>query len=219
MQPSLFAKTPLDPAIARNLAASFHFRANGTASLVFYCPDTGFSRNVRAMTMIMTDAVRLLLFPALMAFAASSDLFTMTISNRVSLALIAGFALMAVVTGMPSHTVLSHIGAGATVLVATFIFFSRGWIGGGDAKLAAATALWLGFDQLMNYLLYASMLGGVLTIAIIQFRHMPLPAAFAGQEWVQRLHRMDAGVPYGIALAASALLVYPETFWMQSLIK
>ena len=27
---------------------------------------------------------------------------------------------------------------------------ARGWIGGGDAKLAAATALWLGFDQLLR---------------------------------------------------------------------
>ena len=36
---------------------------------------------------MLTDAIRLLLFPALMAFAASSDLFTMTISNRLSLAL------------------------------------------------------------------------------------------------------------------------------------
>ena len=117
---------------------------------------------------------------------------------------------------MSGHAVLTHIGAGAAVLVVTFIFFARGWIGGGDAKLAAATALWLGFDQLMNYLLYASLFGGLLTILVIRFRCMPLPAALAGQEWAQRLHRLDAGVPYGIALAASALLVYPETFWMQT---
>jgi prepilin peptidase CpaA len=168
------------------------------------------------MTMALTDAIRLLLFPALMAFAAASDLFTMTISNRVTLALVAGFAFMAVATGMTSHAILSHIGAGAAVLAVTFVFFARGWIGGGDAKLAAATALWLGFDQLMNYLLYASVFGGVLTFLVIQFRFMPLPAALAGQDWVQRLHRMNAGVPYGIALAASALLVYPETFWMQA---
>ena len=112
---------------------------------------------------------------------------------------------------------MSHIGAGAAVLVVTFTFFARGWIGGGDAKLAAATALWLGFDQLMNYLLYASLFGGVLTLFVIRFRVMPLPAALAGQDWVKRLHRADAGVPYGIALAASALLVYPDTFWMQAL--
>ena len=55
----------------------------------------------------------------------------------------------------------------------------------------------------------------MLTFLVIRFRFMPLPAALASQDWAQRLHRMDAGVPYGIALAASALLVYPETFWMQ----
>lgn len=168
------------------------------------------------MTMALTDAIRLLLFPAIMAFAAASDLFTMTISNRVSLALIAGFAVMAFATGMGSHDILSHIGAAAAVLAVTFAFFSRGWIGGGDAKLAAATALWLGFDQLMNYLLYASLLGGLLTIIVIHFRFMPLPAALSRQDWARRLHRVDAGVPYGIALAISALLVYPETFWMQT---
>ena len=171
------------------------------------------------MTMALTDAIRLLLFPAMMAFAASSDLFTMTISNRVSLALIAGFAVMAFAAGMNGHDILSHIGAATAVLAVTFTFFSRGWIGGGDAKLAAATALWLGFDQLMNYLLYASLFGGVLTFMVIRFRLMPLPGALAGQDWAQRLHRIDAGVPYGIALAASALLVYPETFWMQTFAK
>ena len=74
--------------------------------------------------MALTDAIRLLLFPALMAFAASSDLLTMTISNRVSLALIAGFACMALLVGMNGHDLLSHIGAGAAVLVVTFTFFS-----------------------------------------------------------------------------------------------
>jgi prepilin peptidase CpaA len=168
--------------------------------------------------MTMVDTVRLFLFPALMAFAASSDLFTMTISNRVSLALIAGFFVMAFVVGLNGYDVLMHIGAGLAVLAVTFVFFARGWIGGGDAKLAAATALWLGFDPLMNYLLYASLLGGLLTLVMLRFRLVPLPSALAGQEWAERLHRADAGVPYGIALAASALLVYPDTIWMKTLV-
>jgi prepilin peptidase CpaA len=110
---------------------------------------------------------------------------------------------------------LTHVGAALAVLAVTFVFFARGWIGGGDAKLAAATALWLGFDHLLAYLLYASIFGGVLTLAMIRFRLMPLPAALAEQEWVKRLHRLDGGVPYGIALAAAALLIYPETTWMK----
>lgn len=165
--------------------------------------------------MLMTDAARLLLFPAMMAFAASSDLFTMTISNRVSLILVAGFFALAYWSGMSPNDMLSHVGAAFTVLAVTFFFFARGWIGGGDAKLAAATALWLGFDHLMEYLLYASIFGGILTLAMIRFRLMPLPDAIAKQDWVKRLHKLDGGVPYGIALAAAALLIYPETTWMK----
>ena len=164
---------------------------------------------------MMIDAIKLLLFPAMMAFAASSDLFTMTISNRIAIILVAGFFALAFVSGMSPNDVLSHVAAAFTVLAVAFIFFARGWIGGGDAKLAAATALWLGFEHLLAYLLYASIFGGLLTLLLIRFRLMPLPAALAEQEWVKRLHRLDGGVPYGIALAAAALLIYPETAWMK----
>jgi prepilin peptidase CpaA len=164
---------------------------------------------------MVIDLVRLTLFPTLMAFAASSDLLTMTISNRVSIVLVAGFFALAVMSGMAMTEVLSHVGAGAVVLVVSFGFFARGWIGGGDAKLAAATAIWFGFGYLMNYLVYASLLGGALTFLLIEFRLVPLPGLLAGQFWAQRLHRQGGDIPYGIALAGAALLVYPDTPWMK----
>jgi len=167
-------------------------------------------------TIMVIDLVRLILFPTLMAFAAASDLLTMTISNRVSIILALGFLVLATVGGMAPLSIASHAGAAALVLVIAFAFFACGWIGGGDAKLAAATALWLGFDYLLNYLLYASLLGGALTLVLIQFRLVPLPSLLAGQVWAQQLHRNDSGIPYGIALAAAALMVYPETPWMKA---
>ena len=163
---------------------------------------------------MLTDVIRLLLFPALMAFAASSDLLTMTISNRLSLALAGGFFLLALVTGMTLYAFGMHLAAATVVLVVAFIFFSQGWIGGGDAKLAAATALWFGFDHLLDYMIYASLFGGALTLAILQFRKLPLPAFLARQHGIMRLHETGGGVPYGIALAAAALIVYPKTGWM-----
>jgi prepilin peptidase CpaA len=166
---------------------------------------------------MLTDIIRLLLFPALMAFAASSDLLTMTISNRLSLALAGGFFLLTIATGMSLAAIGMHLAAAALVLVISFGFFSQGWIGGGDAKLAAATTLWFGFDYLLDYLLYASLFGGVLTLVLIQFRHLPLPAPLARQGWILRLHETGGGVPYGIALAAAALIVYPKTGWMPAL--
>jgi prepilin peptidase CpaA len=163
---------------------------------------------------MLTQAIGLTLFPATMAFAASSDLFTMTIANRVSLVLVGGFFVLALLTGMSPAAIGWHIGAGAAVLVVGFTLFSCGWVGGGDAKLAAATALWFGFAHLLDYLLYASIFGGALTLLLIQFRMLPLPRAFVGREWIERLHRTGGGVPYGIALAAAALLVYPHTEWL-----
>lgn len=165
----------------------------------------------------MIDAIRLSLFPALMLFAAWSDLFTMTISNRVSLILIVGFAVMAAAVGLSLTDILWHVAAAAVVLVVAFVCFARGWIGGGDAKLAAATALWFGFTHLMDYLLTASVFGGVLTFVLIQVRAWPLPLVLANQEWAQRLHKPRGDVPYGIALAAAAILVYPQTIWMKPL--
>lgn len=165
----------------------------------------------------MSQQILLLaLFPGIMAFAAASDLITMTISNRLSLALAAGFFLAAFLIGMPLIEIGWHLLAGLIVLVAAFACFSFGWIGGGDAKLAAATALWFGFSHLMDYLLLASILGGALTLMILAGRQWPLPQFLARQAWIARLHEMNTGIPYGIALAFAGLLVYPETDFIRA---
>ncbi len=166
---------------------------------------------------MLIDAIRLLLFPALLAFAASSDLLTMTISNKLSLALAGSFFLLVIMTSMGIATIGMHLAAAALVLVIAFGLFTRGWIGGGDAKLAAATTLWFGFGHLLDFLVYASLLGGALTLLLIQFRRLPLPDLLARQHWIMRLHETGSGVPYGIALAAAALIVYPNTGWMPAI--
>jgi prepilin peptidase CpaA len=163
---------------------------------------------------MLVEVVRLLLFPALMAFAATSDFLNMTISNRISLALVAGFAALAVACGLSLQMILAHAATGVLVLAIGFALFARGLVGGGDAKLAAAAALWLGFGHLADYAVLGALLGGVLTLAILAFRFMPLPTWLARQAWAARLHQFDGGVPYGVALAAAALLIYPSTTWM-----
>ncbi|MCJ2118065.1 prepilin peptidase [Methylobacterium sp. J-001] len=160
----------------------------------------------------------LVLFPFLMAYAAASDLLTMLIPNRISLALVVGFTLLAVTGPMSWSEIGFHLGAGAVVLAVTFTLFAFGVIGGGDAKLAAATALWLGFDGLGDYLLVASIFGGALTLAILAARSYPLPQRVARLPFALHLHDAKTGIPYGIALAAAALLVMPETeVWARAL--
>lgn len=137
---------------------------------------------------MILDLARLLLFPALMAFAAASDLFTMTISNRISMLLIVGFAVLALFGGMSLPDIGSHVGAGAAVLVVAFTCFAFGWVGGGDAKLAASVGLWFGFGHLLDFLLYASLFGGALTLLLLQARQWPLPQALGRQPWLLKLH-------------------------------
>jgi prepilin peptidase CpaA len=159
--------------------------------------------------MIATAA--LILFPALMAFAGASDFFTMTISNTISLALLAGFVLLASAVGLPIREIGMHLSCGAVFLCLTFVLFAFGWIGGGDAKLSAATVIWLGWGNIVDYIGVASIIGGILTLIFLQLRKWPMPRFLTARDWFARLYDHGNGVPYGIALAAAGLIVYPES--------
>jgi len=153
-----------------------------------------------------------LVFPFAMAFGAATDLLTMTIPNRLSIGLCAAFFLLAPVAGFGWHDILSHMGAGAAMLLAGILLFSLGWLGGGDAKILAAAALWLGFDHLVMFLAYTAAFGGALAMGILAYRSLPA-SALPLPGWAERLHTKGEGMPYGIAIAAGALFVYPATNW------
>lgn len=163
----------------------------------------------------MISTVALFVFPVLMAFAASSDLLTMRIANWLVLVLAAGFFALALAAHMPLSDIGMNLAAAAIVLVVAFAFFAFGWIGGGDAKLVAATSLWVGFGLLLPYLIYAALLGGGLTLLILVARRYPLAPSLRRIKWLDRLHDNKSGVPYGITLAIAGLLVYPETLLFQ----
>lgn len=155
--------------------------------------------------------IALLLFPACMALAASSDLLTMRISNKLVLFLVASFFVVALAINLPLQQFAMHVTCALVVLAVAFAFFALRWIGGGDAKLAAATTLWLGFGLTLPYLVYAALLGGALTLAILALRRLPLNPLLARFRWLERLHDRKTGVPYGIALAAAGLLTYSNS--------
>lgn len=151
-----------------------------------------------------------------MTFAGSIDLLTMTIPNRISVALVVAFPLAAMLIGMDWMTVAGHLGAGALMLAVGIGMFARGWLGGGDAKLLAAAALWLGFDHLAGYLLLVAIAGGGLALLVLCYRHWLPPSWMLGQAWAMRLHDRKVGIPYGIAIAAAGLWIYPSTPWFTS---
>ncbi len=166
----------------------------------------------------MFELAVLIIFPLAMLVSASMDILTMTIPNKVTLALVVGFFVLAPFVGFTWQEFGLHIAIGFAMLVITMGMFAMGWIGGGDAKLFAATGLWLGYTtQMFEYALYASLLGGVLTVLVMKLRMMPVLPSWMSFKWLERLHNPNEGVPYGVALAAAGLLIYPHTVWMNAI--
>jgi prepilin peptidase CpaA len=165
----------------------------------------------KTMTESFLHLFALAFFPTLMALSASMDLLTFTIPNRICVALALGYVVLAALLGVPAVNILLNVSCGLVILVITFAMFNFGLIGGGDAKLAAATAAWLGWAAILDYGLAAALFGGVLTLILLGARTVPLPAALARIDWLARLHNASAGVPYGIALAAAGLMQFPNS--------
>ena len=166
--------------------------------------------------MVLELAV-LSVLPGAVAFAAAMDIFTMTIPNRISIVLVLAFFPLALLAGLGPSEIASHVAAGVLLLAVGMALFFGGWFGGGDAKLMAAIALWVGLDSLLPYVLCVALAGGLLATIFESVRSVPLPKILLGEAWAMRLHRQDGGIPYGIALAAGALLVFPQTIWFERL--
>ncbi len=156
-------------------------------------------------------------FPVLTAFGAATDFLTMTLPNRLTLGLFALGVVALAITAPGWAAVGWHVAAAALVFACGFAVFAMGWMGGGDVKFAAAIALWLGWDNLLEFALGFSIWGGVLTVATLAADRLlePVPALKIGFLAQFSEHRH---VPYGVALAVSALLVFPSTPWFARLI-
>jgi prepilin peptidase CpaA len=165
----------------------------------------------------MLELAVLTVLPGAVAFAAALDLLTMRIPNRLSAVMVLAFFPLALFAGLSAADVLNHLAAGLLMLLLGVLLFIPGWFGGGDAKLMAAIGLWIGLDNLFPYIFYVALAGGMIAAAFCSARSVPLPRALLGEAWAIRLHRHDSGIPYGLALAAGALLVYPYTVWFTGL--
>lgn len=160
----------------------------------------------------MLEALIFVVFPFCMLFAAISDTLSMTIANRVPLLLLGAFLVAAPLTGMGWDAFGWHLAAGALVLMVTFGLFALGGMGGGDAKLLAATAVWMGFDIcLVQYLVVSAFLGGLLTLAILAYRSSSLAVFTSRNLFLRHFANDSAGIPYGIALGIGGLLTYPQS--------
>jgi prepilin peptidase CpaA len=161
-----------------------------------------------------------LVFPAMVIVAGLKDMTSYTIPNWISLVLIAVFFPAAFAAGLPIATIGLNLGVGVAALVLGMGMFAAGWIGGGDAKLFAAAALWLGWPAAAGYLAVTGMAGGALALALLGLRSAWFRGvANVGPGWFVRLASPGENVPYGVAIAAGALAAFPQSGLMLSVLK
>jgi prepilin peptidase CpaA len=161
------------------------------------------------MTPELIKTLAMTVFAALVIVAAVKDLATFTIPNWISLALCAGFVGTALAAGEPLATMGLALATAAGVLVLGVVGFALGWIGGGDAKLMAAAALWIGPAGLLGFALFTALAGGALALGLLALRSAWLsPLAAAGPAWTKRLSTPGEAAPYGVAIALGALAAF-----------
>ncbi|MDQ1184690.1 A24 family peptidase [Agrobacterium larrymoorei] len=158
----------------------------------------------------MITASIFLVFPLCLALAALTDLFSMTIPNRVSMILLGAFLLLAPLSGMDWQVFAMSLVAGVTVFLACFVLFAFNTMGGGDAKLLTSCAVWFGFNySLAEFLVAVALIGGILTLGILVLRSRSEEIMATGLPIPDSL-LVAKKVPYGIAIAVAGLITYPE---------
>jgi prepilin peptidase CpaA len=147
-----------------------------------------------------------LIFPAALLWAMASDLARFEIPNAVPLTMAAAFPAYGLLAGLEPTDLLWHGAAGLGAFVVGALLFFGGVVGGGDAKLIAAAALWIGPAGLPRFLLAMALIGGGLALALVLFRLLPEPSWAPEGGWLRRLHARRREAPYAVAIGGAGLI-------------
>ncbi len=156
------------------------------------------------------------LFPAMVIVAALRDMTSFTIPNWISLAGVVAFFVTAILVRMPLGALGASAMVGVGALALGILMFSLGWIGGGDAKLFAACAFWLGWPAIMPFVFWTSVAGGALAVGLLWSRKLAGNLPPMGPPWFGRLMQSGGDVPYGLAIAIGALIAFPSSVFFHS---
>lgn len=154
-----------------------------------------------------------LILPLVMIAAGISDLISYRIPNILSLILVIMFFPFAIVAGIPLYEIGIHVGLACIVLTVGFLLFNAGLLGAGDAKLLAASSLWIAGWDLFTYLIIISIAGGVLALGILIWRRMPMPEAILNFRWIRQIYTpvtKGRDVPYAVAMMVGFLWIMPH---------
>ena len=163
----------------------------------------------------MVPFLLLSIFPAALLVAAANDLYEFKIPNWISILLIITYPAAGLVLGASPQLMLEGIVIGGGALVIGFGLYAGRVFGGGDAKLVAAAAPWLGAGALGPFILNTAIAGLGLAIVMIMFRKMPILPIYAHAPWLISLHERKNDIPYGVAIASGGLLSFSQTPFFQ----
>ncbi len=159
--------------------------------------------------MLITLAI-IIIFAGCMLAACWTDMTSMTIPNWISLVLLAGFFVVSPFVWQGWDVFGTHLLVGGIFFLAGIGMFALGWMGGGDAKLLAATSLWWVWSDIVIYLVFTTLAGGVLALGLMLGRKY-FPASILKIDWLYRLFKDEKRMPYGLALAFGALMTLPRS--------
>lgn len=157
----------------------------------------------------------IVLFPLLVLVAGMVDVMTRRIPNRIALLTAALFFPLALLSGMPAWMLAVHVLTGMAFLAFGYCLFLFGILGGGDGKMMAAAGLWLGYPCSILFAGYALLAGGVLAAAIGVWYLARRQRSFRSRSLGGLFGPAAPSVPYGLALAAGAILAMPSSWWMR----
>lgn len=154
-------------------------------------------------------------FPAALIIAAANDLYEFKIPNWISATLFCASFAAGAALGAPGAVLLQGAILAGAALAIGFTLFAFNVVGGGDAKLFAGVAPWIGLSGFVPFLFNMAFAGGVLALALILFRRSPPLPIYAHAPWIIRLHQEKKAIPYGVAIAAGGVLSFQNTPYFQ----
>ncbi|MCK5166563.1 MAG: prepilin peptidase [Rhodospirillaceae bacterium] len=160
--------------------------------------------------MAIIHNISFIAFIVLILIAARSDAKVLRIPNWISLALLVNFLIAGFAAGMPLVDIAISLGVGVGALVVGFVLFFLRLFGGGDAKLYAAIALWMGWPLVGYYSVAVLLLGGAVAIIAVLLRK----GLGLWPDWLvnsaRGLFEKDKALPYGLAIVAGAMVTIPR---------
>lgn len=165
----------------------------------------------------MYETLVLSVFPLLIMLAGISDYFTLTIPNWINTLIALSVIPFVLLSGMPVEVFAWHVAAGVASFMVGYYLFASHLIGGGDAKMLGACGLWVGWSELFQFGFYTAVAGGLLAIAVSGWTRLANRSETGMTAWMKNFHGGSPQLPYGIAIAAGGVVIFPATWWVQQL--